>query len=133
MLKRKDANNGAEINEFILEKGGNLQNEKETFSWIFGEIKNNIMFIKSKVLWKVIIEMKNRVSEITSQKKQLNIEFWTLSESQTKRWKGDVTEEYGSTERQGAPLRQFPFRCKSLHRMIYPVPSKKIKSDPHSE
>lgn len=101
MLKRKDANNGAEINEFVLEKGGNLQNEKETFSWIFGEIKNNIMFIKSKVLWKVIIEMKSRVSEITSQKKQLNIEFWTLSESQTKRWKGDVTEEYGSIERQG--------------------------------
>lgn len=50
MLKQKDANNGAEINEFILEKGGNLQNEKENFSWIFGEIKNNIMFIKSKVL-----------------------------------------------------------------------------------
>lgn len=50
MLQQKDANNGTEINEFILEKGEKLQNEKEAFSWIFGEIKNNIMFIKSKVL-----------------------------------------------------------------------------------
>lgn len=77
--------------------------------------------------------MKNIVSEIMSQKKQLNIEFWTLSERQAKRWKGDVEEEYGSTKRQEATLGKFPFRCKSLHRMIYSVPSKKIKSDPHSE
>lgn len=89
MLKQEDAINGTKINELILEKGRTPppSKKKKPLSWIFGEIKN-IILIKSSVLWEEIMEMKNTVIEITSEKKQLKRKCKNTHRKTDKKMKG---------------------------------------------